>query len=284
MTILAYELHRHDHMNIAEIMSSPATSVEPGTSIDEVIRLMDELGVRHLPVVEDGRLVGLISDRDVLESTGWLPDRLRVPFLDRPGAPRTAADIARSPVMSARPDDSVMTLSVEAVVQGVGALPVVDHGKVVGVVTELDLMRTFRHRCLRTPDGAHLDSTVERHMTRSVRAIDHRATLGEALRTMREMNVRHLPVVQAGHLVGVVSDRDLRRELGRGRHPDYPLTEVMTAAPATASPTTRLSEAIGSMIDKHISSLPVLRDEELVGILTALDVLEHCMSHLGDAA
>jgi len=268
-------------MRIAELMSTPVTSIAPEASLDDVIHLMDERGVRHLPVVEGERLVGLISDRDVLEATGWLPERLRSAFLADRGGPSTAGEVARLPVMTARPNDSIMALTVEAVVQGMGCLPVLDGERLVGIVTETDLMRAYREACRRATDGALLDSTVERHMTRSVRAIEHGATLGEALRAMREMHVRHLPIVQAGNLIGVVSDRDLRRELGRGRREDYPLAEAMSTTPTVAAPKMRLSEAVGRMLDAHISSLPVLQDDELVGILTALDVLDHCMSHLG---
>ena len=271
-------------MRIAELMSTPVTVIAPEASLDDVIHLMDERGVRHLPVVEGGRLVGLICDRDVLEATGWLPERLRSAFLADRRGPQTAGEVARVPVMTARPGDSIMALTVEAVVQGMGCLPVLDGDHLVGIVTETDLMRAYRDACRRTPDGALLDSTVEQHMTRSVRAIEHGASLGEALRAMREMHVRHLPVVQAGNLIGVVSDRDLRRELGRGRREDYPLAEAMSSTPTVATPKMRLSEAVGRMLDARISSLPVLQDDELVGILTALDALDHCMSHLGSPA
>lgn len=267
-------------MQIAKIMSSPAVSVAPETTLDELMRIMDSQHVRHLPVVSQGVLVGLVCDRDVLAATGWLPERTREVFLDEPGRPRTAADLVVAPVMTARPEDDVMTLTVESVVQGTGCLPVVDEGRLVGIVTDVDLMRAYRDSCRREPESSLLDTTVEAHMTRSVRAIDCRGDLGEALRMMRELSVHHLPVVQAGNLVGMVSDRDVRREFGRGRKEDYPLTEVMTTSPVWVGPRMRLSEAVGRMLDAEVSSLPVLRDDELVGILTCVDVLDHCMTHL----
>lgn len=267
-------------MQIAQIMSSPAVSVAPETSLDELMRIMDERRLRHLPVVSDDALVGLVCDRDVLAATGWLPERLREAFLDEPGRPRTAADLVVAPVMIASPEDDVMTLTVETVVQGTGCLPIVEDGRLVGIVTDIDLMRAYRDSCRREPESSLLDTTVEAHMTRSVRAIDVRGDLGEALRMMGELAIHHLPVVQAGNLVGMVSDRDLRRELGRGRKEDYPLTEVMTTATVSVGPRMRLSEAVGRMLDSQVSSLPVLRDDELIGILTSADVLDHCMTHL----
>lgn len=267
-------------MQISKIMSSPAVSVPPEASLDELMRIMDEKRLRHLPVVSDGVLVGLVCDRDVLAATGWLPERLREVWLDDPDRPRTAADLVVSPVMTARPEDDVMTLTVETVVQGTGCLPVLEDGRLVGIVTDIDLMRAYRDSCRREPESSLLDTTVEAHMTRSVRAIECRGDLGQALRMMQELGVHHLPVVQAGNLVGMVSDRDVRRELGRGRKKDYPLTEVMTTDPVWAGPRMRLSEAVGRMLEAEVSSLPVLRDDELVGILTSADVLDHCMTHL----
>ena len=105
-------------------------------------------------------------------------------------------------------------------------------------------------------------------------------TLGRAREICRSLGVRHLPVLGHGRLVGILSDRDLRRATGRGRPDDYPVDELMTPRPASIGPNRPVSEAARWIVESHASALPVVADCELVGIVTSLDLLDHCMNHL----
>lgn len=266
-------------MELQQIMSRPAVTAEPESSLDDLIQMMEATRVRHLPIVARDRFLGLVTDRALLEATGWLPERVRETFEDIVRRPRYASDIMMSPVMNARPTDDVMILTVESFVQGTGCLPILSGHELIGLVTEIDLMRAFQSDCGPRGYGQDMDTTVDRLMTRSVRALEVRGTLGDVVATLADTSFRHLPVVQAGHLVGMISDRDIRRELGRCRRGDYPVSEMMTPDPFTVRPRTPLSEAVQVMIDKRIDSLPVTLCDELVGILTCRDVLDYCMNH-----
>ena len=60
-------------MRVSSIMTVEPVTIAPSATPDEAVRLMDEHGVRHLPVLEGGKLLSVVSDRDLLEATGWLP-------------------------------------------------------------------------------------------------------------------------------------------------------------------------------------------------------------------
>lgn len=110
-------------------------------------------------------------------------------------------------------------------------------------------------------------------------------TLRTALEIMERVNCRHLPVISMdGHLLGILSDRDCREALNspfilRERWQDSDLIDhlqaraIMTPAPVTVEPHTAATEAARLMLVNHISALPVLRSETLVGIVTTSDIL-----------
>ena len=85
-------------MHIAEIMTPDPIVVGPDCPLDDAIHLFEQCGFRHLPVVEDGALIGMVSDRDLSLATGWvLADYRRTEDSDGPQAVR---EIMRSPVLS----------------------------------------------------------------------------------------------------------------------------------------------------------------------------------------
>ncbi|MCD6553944.1 MAG: CBS domain-containing protein [Anaerolineae bacterium] len=121
-------------------------------------------------------------------------------------------------------------------------------------------------------------------MTPNPVIIGSEALLAEAERLMEECNVRRLPVLEDGRLVGIISKGDLREarmaELA-ARHPYEPVTEeswltvaeAMTSPVITVTPQTPLAKAAQLMLTHKIDGLPVLEADQLVGILTDTDII-----------
>ena len=100
----------------------------------------------------------------------------------------------------------------------------------------------------------------------------------DAYQTMRERSVRHLPVLDDGALVGVVTDRDLRHATS-ALHPspvaeDAPVRAVMSAPPLTAGPRDPVEEAARLLRTEGIGCLPVLDGDDVVGIVTVTNLLD----------
>ncbi len=136
--------------------------------------------------------------------------------------------------------------------------------------------------------------TVKDAMTKNPITIDPDAPLGTAMATMTERQVRHLPVVDdAGRLVGVVTDRDLRNAafapalaeyLSRGAQrrlrgvtatfEELRVRDAMTWGVVTTSPEAPLAHAAAIMAEGRFGSLPVVEGGKLVGLVTERDVLK----------
>ena len=129
---------------------------------------------------------------------------------------------------------------------------------------------------------------VKDSMTREVVVLSPETTAGEALALCRERRIRHLPVLEAERLVGIVSDRDLRSAAPGLGDParaaaleKIRVSEVMTRDVATTRPDDPIEEAANRMREKRIGCLPVMEDERLVGILTSSDVMEALVQLIG---
>ncbi len=117
---------------------------------------------------------------------------------------------------------------------------------------------------------------VER-MSRPPITIGGEATVEEALAVLAEYKQRHLPVVDADEtLIGIVSEKDLLRARS-----EEAVEKVMTKEVVTVTEYTALEEAACIMADHKISSLPVMRDGRLVGIITETDLFQVFLEFLG---
>ncbi|RLB45598.1 MAG: hypothetical protein DRI90_28285 [Deltaproteobacteria bacterium] len=118
--------------------------------------------------------------------------------------------------------------------------------------------------------------TVRDLMTTPPTTVGPDETIGAALELMLYGGIRHLPVVEGESLVGLVSERDLLPERITRAFPalrDCPVRDAMTTSLETAAPSDVITDAAARMADLGISSLPVVADGRLVGILTSTDIL-----------
>jgi acetoin utilization protein AcuB len=117
---------------------------------------------------------------------------------------------------------------------------------------------------------------IER-MTKPPITITEEVSVAEALAVVERRRLRHLPVLDTeGSLIGIVSEKDLLRAGGQGS-----VQEVMTRDVITVTEYTALEDAARIMADHKISSLPVMRDEKLVGMITETDLFQIFLELLG---
>jgi CBS domain-containing protein len=166
-------------MNAADIMARPVVSVTPEATVADVARLMLDNRISGLPVIDrSGALVGIISEGDLLRraETGTIRRRPRwLEFISAPGRlakdyaeahANRVADVMTGAVVTIGPDAPLQEIVDVMERRRVKRLPVVDAGRVVGIVTRADLVRAFvdrlppRHAAL-VPDAEIRDRIKE---------------------------------------------------------------------------------------------------------------------------
>jgi acetoin utilization protein AcuB len=122
--------------------------------------------------------------------------------------------------------------------------------------------------------GAMRRATISDWMSRHPEEIDRRDGLEAALQLMRDRGIHHLPVMDGGHLYGIVSSRDLDVVLTAvGTPTELAVGDVCARNVYTVGPTTSLSEVAREMMERHLGSVVVVDAGVVVGIFTLTDAL-----------
>lgn len=122
-------------MLVRDIMTKPVVAIGPEEPIVDVTALMHQRRLRHFPVVHDGELVGIVSDRDLRSVGSDHPDA-------KPGigGRDPVRNVMSSPVWSAHPNDPIDEIAALLRRERIGAAPVVDDDGLVGIVTSSDIL------------------------------------------------------------------------------------------------------------------------------------------------
>ncbi len=129
---------------------------------------------------------------------------------------------------------------------------------------------------------------IEHYMTPCPMLIDRSETVGGALKLMKNRSIRHLPVVEEGKLLGVVSERDLELACNFPQLDVHRISveQVMIFDPLQVEPNTPLEGVVAQMAQRKIGSAVITRDGAPIGVFTttdALSALGNILRWLGEA-
>ena len=132
---------------------------------------------------------------------------------------------------------------------------------------------------------------VGEYMTRDLITVSEDTSMKEAMLLLRTHHIRHLPVAKGKVLVGLISDRDIRKAApsllsGIGKNDyeqvmeDTPVGRVMIREPFTVTESTTIVDAVSVLVEKKFGSLPVVDGTDIVGIFTEIDALQILLGRL----
>jgi|GEM_PF-7872 len=183
---------------VSTIATTNVITVEEDTPYHEALKIMSQHKLRNLVVVKSGKLVGVVSARDLLGENVLRIDGTARETL----ASFRVREVMSKSLISARAATSIREVAKLMAENNVGLVVITEDHTLKGVVSESDIIKALLN-------GVDLNAPVEKIMTSNVITVAPDATLAQAAMLMAENNIRHLVVAEGIKPVGVLSLRDI---------------------------------------------------------------------------
>jgi CBS domain-containing protein len=257
----AYAQYKRDlsrYKKVKEIMSQEVVTITPEALLDEAARIMGEKHIGSLIVMKYDTPVGIVTERDLLSKVLALGRDLREEKVEK--------------VMSYPLVTICLTAKIKEAAQTMikkkGRLAVFDCGKLVGIITASDLIRSL-------PDVPETEAKVDDFMTKEVVTADEKTPVDTIAKIMGEKRIGSVIITSKEKPFGIFTERDLLTTfLVKGKPLIAEVGKEASSPLITAPIGTSVHKAAVIMTLKHIRRLPITRRGKLVGIITARDLVE----------
>jgi len=256
-----------EELEVRDIMTEDVIYVDKNADLEHILYLMEKHDITKIPVLEDGKLVGIVTDGEIAYKLGSLRKR------DVNPAHLHASSVMVRDFDTVSPDTPVKEIIRTVGLPGLTMLPVLENDKLVGVVTKADLLPLVKSEGL-----------VKEIMTKNVITVEPSDRVIHARRLLIENNIARLPVVRESKVLGIIAEMDIARafaNLKRSipyRHQKHQIEELsvenaMNSPAITAKPDIKIKDAAKRMLEKNIGCLPIV-EEKLHGIVTRTDLIK----------
>lgn len=252
-------------------------------SLAQAQRHIREHRVRHLPVMAGRCLIGLLTDRDLRDALPSAVSTLSLEDIVKRLETISVEACMTTPVQTINSTAEATEAARHLLHYHYGCLPVVDDGQLVGIISELDLLRGFLAAAV--PAGESL--MVNDYMHTELITVTPEDVLDMARERMQAARIRRLPVVAPDQkLAGIITDRDVRQacasRLPQMAVDDLPdqlqslqVRSIMTSKVLTVRRDTPVADAGQRLLEQRLGGLPVIHADhhEVEGIITVTDLI-----------
>jgi predicted transcriptional regulator len=241
-----------------DIMSKDIVTAAPDDTILSVARNMSEQSISGVVVTDKGRVVGILTEKDMLNTVaGGSAELYRL----------TVSERMSSPVDTISAEVSILEADRIMEVKCIRRLPVVENGRLVGIVTQTDITRAL----------ISLNSLgcVSDIMTKHVATVPIDATVMEAARLMSCSNISCLVVTHEERFAGILTEKDLlKRIMALQKDPAQTrVVDVMSLPVVTVPSHCSIFEASKKMETMHFHRLLVTDGKAICGLVTQTDIM-----------
>ena len=259
---------------VRDIMRSGLVTVRRDNSMYEAIGVLVERHISGLPVVDETRLVGIISEKDAL--------RL---LCEQPYLSGAVQDYMTRDVVCCDEDDDIADVCTCLVANDFRRVPVLYQGKLTGIVTRADLIRHYRRQSLsvrsKTGDRNEKATVPAKHvMTRGLLTVQTDTPIVDVVDMLATKAVTGLPVVDEGmHLTGIVSEKDVLRCLCDTGVESKHVRDIMAKDVVAFDENDSLFLICDCLIRSGFRRVPILSNGRLAGIVSRADIILYILKN-----
>ena len=246
-------------MEVGDVMTKDVATVSSQETAAFAAKIMSGRHISCIVVVNDEGIAGIISETDFFQKMAAkkkTPDKIPV------------TDIMSHPVVSIPANTSILQASKVALKNHIRRLPVLEGKKLVGIVTQTDLVAAL------TSYG--LLGDIENIMNRDTAVIDADASVAEAMSIMADRSISSVVVRQAEKVVGIFTGRDLVKQASaKDKNPASVKMQQVMSSPVVSVPPDYSTFSAAKMMEKlRIRRLVVMEGAKLCGIITQTDIFK----------
>ena len=248
------------HRKVEDIMSREVVTTTIDATMDEVARIMGEKHIGSLIVKKYDTAVGIVTERD------WLSNILA---LGRNPSNIKVEEVMSYPLIKICPTAEIKEAA-RMMIKKKGRLAVFRCGDLVGVITASDLIQSL-------PDVPETRLKVDDFMTKQVITADEKTPIATIAKMMGEERIGSVIITSkdAPQHMKIFTERDLLTTfIAKGKSLKIEVGKGSASPLIVASSGTSIHKAAATMTSNHIRRLPITKKGELVGIITARDLVE----------
>jgi CBS domain-containing protein len=274
---------------VKEYMSAPVYVVERNEPIQRARNLMFKYGIGRLPVLDNGKLVGIVTKYDITNRLNQAAPEWRRRPIDK---------VPVQVVMTEKPitifPDATMTQAAELMLENdISGLPVEREGDILGMITSRDMVRYFAEQDVKATVGDLMNKnvlSVHRHHTIG-HVLDEMNVQGTSRALVYEDNTTPVGIITRSGLTfsEIMGPKDemetknikmTRKESTAGRKQNryvrqmpFVAEDIMTSPIITISPEAKAVETAKMLTEKGIIGMPVMEKDDLVGYFSADEII-----------
>ena len=255
-------------MKVKDLMVRRLVSIDVDKNLSDAIRLMKKEKVSRLLVRDDDKIIGIITERDVMKRIGYWKERKIL---------TTHIHVSSAYTKDLKVIDENEDIKKAAKImleKNVSSLVVKKGEEIAGIIAKTDLIKLLKE-----------NKTLIKDVMRKPVTIQSDSTLLQARKIMLERGIKKLIVTSGNTLVGVITEGDVGRALAKfrevteGTHiekrmKDIKVGDVMTRNPIKLGMNSTVGDAVTLMLKNDIGCLPVVDNEKIVGMVTKTDLIK----------
>jgi len=258
-----------EHLLARDVMQCGVVSIDRKEPVQKAVMLLIEKNISGLPVTDDGSMVGVLSEKDLLRllyETQYLPGLVE--------------DYMSHAVTSFDVEETLAVVHKHLVEHSFRRVPILYEGRIAGMITRADLVRVYKEGF--RPRTETLDATdsdellAEDAMKYGLLTVDPDTPLYDAMDMIARHHITGLPVVDRGmNLLGIITEKDVLDCVNDPEAIGATVERFMTRDVVTFDRKTNLNRICECLIENDFHRVPIVDGTRLVGIISRSDILKN---------